>query len=146
MDLEAIAKDTHGYVGADLAELCCEAAMTCIREKMELIDVEADTIDVEILDSLAVTQDHFLLALGKGHQPSSLRESHVEIPDITWADIGGLEETKRDLQELVRYPVDFADKFEKFGMDASASRGVLLLFYGPPGCGEYINVASLLLT
>lgn len=58
VDLEAIAKDnTHGYVGADLAELCTEAAMTCIREKMELIDVEADTIDVEILDSLAVTQD-----------------------------------------------------------------------------------------
>ena len=93
--------------------------MQCIREKMELIDVEADSIDVEILDSLAVTQDHFLQAMGKGHQPSSLRESQIEIPDVTWADIGGLENTKRELQEMIRYPVDFADKFEKFGMGAS---------------------------
>ena len=55
--------------------------------------------------------------MGKGHQPSSLRESHVEIPDVMWKDIGGLEDTKRELQEMVRYPVDYADKFEKFGMD-----------------------------
>lgn len=131
VDLEALARETHGYVGADLAELCTEGAMTCIREKLDLIDVEADTIDMEILDSLAVTQDHFLLALGRGHSPSSLRESHVEIPDVTWEDVGGLEGVKRDLQELVRYPVEHANKFEKFGMDPS--KGVL--FYGPPGCG-----------
>jgi transitional endoplasmic reticulum ATPase len=136
VDLEALARETHGYVGADLAELCTEGAMTCIREKLDLIDVEADTIDMEILDSLAVTQDHFLLALGRGHSPSSLRESHVEIPDVTWEDVGGLEGVKRDLQELVRYPVEHANKFEKFGMDPS--KGVL--FYGPPGCGEFCDV------
>lgn len=119
VNLESIAHETHGYVGADLAELCMEAAMTCIREKMEYIDVEADTIEVEILDSLAVTHDHFSMAMGKGRQPSSLRESQIEIPDVTWADIGGLEDTKRNLQEMVRYPVDFASKFTKFGMDPS---------------------------
>ncbi|KAL9181895.1 hypothetical protein ACHAXT_012238 [Thalassiosira profunda] len=139
VNLETLASETHGFVGADLAELCCEAAMTCIREKMDLIDVEADTIDVEVLDSLAVNQDHFVLALGNGHQPSSLRESHVEIPDVTWADIGGLEQTKKDLQEMVRYPVDFAEKFEKFGM--SPSRGVL--FYGPPGCGKTLLAKAI---
>ena len=107
--------------------------MTCIREKMDLIDVEADSIDAEILDSLAVTHDHFSMALGRGRSPSSLRESHVEIPVVTWEDVGGLEGVKRDLQEMVRYPVEYADKFEKFGM--SPSKGVL--FYGPPGCGTY---------
>jgi len=139
VDLEALARETHGYVGADLAELCTEGAMTCIREKLDLIDVEADTIDMEILDSLAVTQDHFLLALGRGHSPSSLRESHVEIPDVTWEDVGGLEGVKRDLQELVRYPVEHANKFEKFGMDPS--KGVL--FYGPPGCGKTLLAKAI---
>jgi len=132
VNLETLAHDTHGYVGADLAELCMEAAMSCIRDKMQLIDVEADTIDCEVLDSLSVQHDHFLLAMGKGHQPSSLRESHIEIPDVKWEDIGGLEDTKQSLQEMVRYPVDYKDKFEKFGM--SPNRGVL--FYGPPGCGK----------
>ncbi len=79
--------------------------MTCIREKMDLIDIESDSISAEILDSLCVTQDHFLMSLGRGHSPSSLRESHVEIPDVTWQDIGGLEDVKRGLQEMVRYPV-----------------------------------------
>jgi transitional endoplasmic reticulum ATPase len=139
VNLEALAKETHGFVGADLAELCCEAAMMCIREKMDYIDVEADSIDVEILDSLAVTHDHFLLAMGKQKQPSSLRESHIEIPDVTWADIGGLDDTKVQLQEMVRYPVDYAEKFEKFGM--SPSRGVL--FYGPPGCGKTLLAKAI---
>eukprot|EP00804_Cyclotella_cryptica_P003153 CCRYP_013766-RA/>CCRYP_013766-RA protein AED:0.06 eAED:0.06 QI:86/1/1/1/1/1/7/2626/770 len=139
VDLEAFARDTHGFVGADLAELCTEAAMTCIREKMDLIDVEADSIDAEILDSLAVTHDHFLMALGRGPSPSSLRETHVEIPDVTWKDIGGLDNVKRDLQELVRYPVEYADKFEKFGM--SPSKGVL--FYGPPGCGKTLLAKAI---
>lgn len=59
----------------------------------------------EILDSLSVNHNHFLLALGRGHSPSSLRESHIEIPDVSWEDIGGLDDVKRGLQEMVRYPV-----------------------------------------
>lgn len=80
-----------------------------------------------------------MMALGRGHSPSSLRETHVEIPDVTWQDIGGLEDVKRDLQELVRYPVEHADKFEKFGM--SPSKGVL--FYGPPGCGKTLLAKAI---
>lgn len=68
-----------------------------------------------------------------------MREAHVEIPDVTWHDIGGLEDVKRDLQELVRYPVEHADKFEKFGM--SPSKGVL--FYGPPGCGKTLLAKAI---
>jgi len=139
VNLETLAEETSGYVGADLAELCTEAAMTCIREKMDVIDVESDTIDAEILDSLKISHEHFLMALGKGHQPSSLRESHVEIPDVAWSDIGGLEDVKQDLQEMVRFPVQYASKFEKFGM--SPSRGCLL--YGPPGCGKTLLAKAI---
>jgi transitional endoplasmic reticulum ATPase len=74
VDLERIAKDTHGYVGADLAALCTEAALQCIREKMDVIDLEDETIDAEILNSMAVTDEHFKTALGTSN-PSALRET-----------------------------------------------------------------------
>merc|ERR1712072_893774 len=129
--LEDLAANTHGFVGADLAQLCTEAALTCIREKMDLIDLEEETIDAEILDSMAVTQDHFTSAMGQCN-PSSLRETVVEVPNVKWDSIGGLEKTKRELQEMILYPIEHPEKFEKFGMHPS--RGVL--FYGPPGCGK----------
>eukprot|EP00922_Rhytidocystis_sp_ex-Travisia-forbesii_P000818 GHVS01001181.1.p1 GENE.GHVS01001181.1~~GHVS01001181.1.p1 ORF type:complete len:811 (+),score=158.51 GHVS01001181.1:81-2513(+) len=129
--LEEIAANTHGFVGADLAQLCTEAALSCIREKMDVIDFEEETMDAEVLDSMAVTQDHFNSAMGSCN-PSSLRETVVEVPNVKWDDIGGLEDVKRNLQEMILYPIDHPEKFEKFGM--SPSRGVL--FYGPPGCGK----------
>jgi len=129
--LEEIAANTHGYVGADLAQLCTEAALTCIREKMDLIDIEEETIDAEVLDAMAVNQEHFNAGLGSCN-PSSLRETVVEVPNVKWDDIGGLEDTKRNLQEMILYPIEHPEKFEKFGMQPS--RGVL--FYGPPGCGK----------
>eukprot|EP00919_Chromeraceae_sp_WS-2016_P080604 GHVR01190561.1.p1 GENE.GHVR01190561.1~~GHVR01190561.1.p1 ORF type:complete len:798 (+),score=224.09 GHVR01190561.1:94-2487(+) len=131
VQLEEIASSTHGFVGADLAQLCTEAALQCIREKMNLIDFEDETIDAEILDSMAVTQEHFNFAGGVCN-PSSLRETVVEVPNVKWDDIGGLEDVKRNLQEMILYPIDHPEKFEKFGMQPS--RGVL--FYGPPGCGK----------
>merc|ERR1711881_307447 len=136
--LEDVAANTHGFVGADLAQLCTEAALQCIREKMDLIDLEEETIDAEILDSMAVTQDHFKIAMGTCN-PSSLRETVVEVPNIKWDDIGGLEETKRSLQEMILYPIDHPEKFEKFGMQPS--RGVL--FYGPPGCGKTLMAKAV---
>ena len=131
VDLSYVAKDSHGFVGSDLAALCSEAALQCIREKMDIIDIDDDTIDAEVLDALCVTNDHFKFAQGTCN-PSSLRETVVEIQNITWDDIGGLEETKKDLQEMILYPIEHPDKFQKFGM--SPSKGVL--FYGPPGCGK----------
>lgn len=74
VDLERVAKDTHGYVGADLAALCTEAALQCIREKMDVIDLEDETIDAEVLNSMAVTNEHFKTALGSSN-PSALRET-----------------------------------------------------------------------
>jgi transitional endoplasmic reticulum ATPase len=98
---------------------------------MDLIDLDEDTIDAEVLDSLGVTMDNFRFALGASN-PSALRETVVEIPQVSWDDIGGLEKVKQELQETVQYPVEHPDKFLKYGMQPS--KGVL--FYGPPGTGK----------
>lgn len=125
-------------MGADMAALCTEAAMQCIREKMDLIDIEDDEIDAEVLDSMSVNMDHFTYAISQS-DPSSLRETVVEIPNVTWEDIGGLEGVKTELKETVQYPVEHPEKFEKFGM--SPSKGVL--FYGPPGCGKTLMAKAV---
>lgn len=138
VDLEQIAAESHGHVGADLAALCSEAALQQIREKMDLIDLEDNQIDAEVLNSLAVTMDNFRWAMGKS-TPSALRETIVEVPTVTWEDIGGLASVKRELQELVQYPVEHPEKFLKFGM--TPSRGVL--FYGPPGCGKTLLAKAI---
>merc|ERR1719319_1802570 len=105
---------------------------------MDLIDLEDDTIDAEVLNSLAVTMENFRYAMGKS-TPSALRETVVEVPNVKWADIGGLENVKRELQELVQYPVEHPEKFLKFGM--MPSKGVL--FYGPPGCGKTLLAKAI---
>jgi transitional endoplasmic reticulum ATPase len=138
VDLEEIAKDLHGFVGADLAQLCSEAAMQCIRKKMDLIDIASDTIPAEVLASMAVTQFDFDFAM-KNVNPSSLRETFVEVPNVGWEDIGGLEDVKRELKETVQYPVEHPEKFRKFGMEPS--KGVL--FFGPPGCGKTLLAKAI---
>ncbi|CAL5372693.1 unnamed protein product [Camellia sinensis] len=137
VDLERVAKDTHGYVGADLAALCTEAAPQCIREKMDVIDLEDETIDAEVLNSMAISE-HFITALGDSN-PSALRETVVEVPNVSWQDIGGLYNVKRELQQYRQYPVKHPEKFEKFGV--SPSKGVL--FYGPPGCGKTLLAKAI---
>jgi len=131
VDLEKVSKSTHGYVGADLAQCCNEAALQCIREKMDVIDFEDDTIDAEVMAQMAVTQRHFDFAVEQGN-PSALREMTVEVPIVSWADIGGLERVKAELKETIQYPLEYPEQFEKFGMNPSKG----ILFYGPPGCGK----------
>lgn len=139
IDLFQIARDTHGFIGADLQQLALEAALECIRSNVENFDVDSEEpISDEMLDTLVVTNDHINHALSVC-DPSTLRENKVEVPDVKWEDIGGLEDTKRDLQEMVRYPIEHRGLFEKFGMEAS--RGVL--FYGPPGCGKTLMAKAI---
>merc|ERR1712194_479653 len=138
VDLDFLARNTHGYVGADLQQLCMEAALECIRGKMGLIDFNRDQVDKKILDSIVVEAKHFDHAVGIV-APSSLRENQVEIPDVKWEDVGGLEDVKRELHETVQYPVEHAEKYVKFGM--SPSKGVL--FYGPPGCGKTLLAKAI---
>lgn len=138
VDLDLLARNTHGYVGADLQQLCMEAALECIRSKMGLIDFDKDRVDRAILSSMVINQKHFDHAMGIV-SPSSLRENQVEIPDVHWADVGGLESVKEELHETVQYPVEHADKYIKFGM--SPSKGVL--FYGPSGCGKTLLAKAI---
>jgi len=138
VDLEEVSKQTHGHVGADLAQLSTEAAMQTIREKMDVIDLEDDDIDAEVLDSMAVSMENFRYAMQTSN-PSALRETCVETPDVTWDDIGGLEKVKQELQETIQYPIEHPDKYKFFGMDPS--KGVL--FYGPPGCGKTLLAKAI---
>jgi len=138
IDLEAVAAQTHGFVGADLAQLCTEAALNCIREQLEFIDIEEDEIDAEILDAMAVQQLHFQEAM-KVVNPSTLRETHVQTPNVKWEDIGGLEKTKKDLIEMVQYPIEYPEIYRKYGQ--TPSRGALL--WGPPGCGKTLLAKAI---
>merc|ERR1719419_1651058 len=138
VDLEVIADATHGFVGADLAQLCTEAALNCIREQLDFIDIEEEEIDAEILDAMAVQQLHFNEAM-KVCNPSTLRETHVQTPNVKWEDIGGLEKTKKDLIEMVQYPIEYPEIYRKYGQ--TPSRGALL--WGPPGCGKTLLAKAI---
>jgi len=139
VDLFQVARDTHGYVGADLQQLALESALQTIRSNIANMDVDSEEpVPDEILDLLEVTNEHLMHGLSHS-DPSTLRDNKVEVPDVKWADIGGLEETKRELQEMVRYPIEHRGLFERFGMEAS--RGVL--FYGPPGCGKTLMAKAI---
>ncbi len=121
VDLEKVAANTHGMVGADLAQLCSEAALGCIREQMDIIDIEDQEIDAEILASLAVTQAHFDQAL-KMVNPSVLRSTVIESPNIRWEDIGGHEDVKKQLIEMVQWPFEHPEVFLKYGQKPSRVR------------------------
>ncbi|WP_018259413.1 CDC48 family AAA ATPase [Halomicrobium katesii] len=131
IDLESYAENTHGFVGADLAQLTKEGAMNALRRIRPDIDLESDEIDAEVLESLEVSKQDFKEAL-KGIEPSALREVFVEVPDTSWDSVGGLEDTKERLRETIQWPLEYPEVFEQ--MDLNAAKGVLL--YGPPGTGK----------
>ncbi|MFB6305031.1 MAG: CDC48 family AAA ATPase [Haloferacaceae archaeon] len=131
VDLERYAENTHGFVGADLENLAREAAMTALRRIRPELDLETDEIDAEVLDSIQVTEDDFKQAL-RGIEPSALREVFVETPDVTWEDVGGLEEAKERLRETIQWPLNHADAYERVALEPA--KGVLL--HGPPGTGK----------
>jgi transitional endoplasmic reticulum ATPase len=131
VDLDAFADNTHGFVGADIESLSKEAAMNALRRIRPELDLEDEEVDAEVLESLVVTEDDFKEAM-KGIEPSALREVFVEVPDVTWRDVGGLEDTKERLRETIQWPLEYPEVFE--AMDMQAAKGVLL--YGPPGTGK----------
>jgi transitional endoplasmic reticulum ATPase len=138
IDLEQYAESTHGFVGADLESLAKESAMNALRRVRPQLDLEQDEIDADVLDSLEVTERDFKEAL-KGIQPSAMREVFVEVPDVTWDQVGGLDDTKERLRETIQWPLDYPDVFEQ--MDLNAPKGVLL--YGPPGTGKTLMAKAV---
>lgn len=131
VDMEKLAEITHGFVGADLEALAREAAMTALRKILPQIDFELAEIPYELLMSLEVTMDHFLDAM-KEVEPSAIREVFVEVPDVKWDDVGGLEEIKEALKETVEWPLQYADLFRK--ADTKPPKGIILS--GKPGTGK----------
>ncbi|MEI6509879.1 MAG: CDC48 family AAA ATPase [bacterium] len=131
VSLEKLAEITHGFVGADLEALAREAAMAALRKILPSLDYTLAEIPYETLLSLQVTMENFHEAM-KEVEPSAIREFFVEVPDVRWEDVGGLEEAKQALQEAVEWPLRYAELFAKAG--AKPPKGILL--YGPPGSGK----------
>ncbi|MGQ4910964.1 MAG: CDC48 family AAA ATPase [Candidatus Thorarchaeota archaeon] len=131
VDLQQLAKTTHGFVGADLQALCREAAMKALRRYLPKINLEEEEIPQDVLDQLEVNNGDFLAAL-KEIQPSAVREVFVEVPNVKWSDIGGLDEVKQELIEVVEWPLKRPQSFKRIGI--SPPKGVLI--FGPPGCGK----------
>ena len=138
VNLKQIAKTTHGFVGADLEILSKEAAMRSLRRILPEIDLEEDKISSEILQKIEISNDDFREAL-KEVRPSALREVQVQIPDVNWDDVGGLDELKDELREAVEWPVKHKEAYDYVGVEAP--KGVLL--YGPPGTGKTLIAKAL---
>ncbi|MEM4642236.1 MAG: CDC48 family AAA ATPase [Candidatus Caldarchaeum sp.] len=131
VNIDELAEITHGFVGADIAALTREAAMNALRRFLPQIDLEKEVIPAEVLEKIKVTREDFANAL-RTIQPSALREVVLEIPNVKWDDIGGLENLKQELREAVEWPLKYPDVFKRLGI--RPPRGILL--YGPPGTGK----------
>src|SRR5216110_62146 len=131
VDLKKLADVTHGFVGADLESLAKEAAIRALRRILPEINLEAQSIPGDILNKIIVKMADFQDAL-KEIEPSAMREVLVEIPDVTWDQVGGLEDVKEELREAVEWPLKYPDLFAQ--LNATPPKGLLL--YGPPGTGK----------
>ncbi|MFX0091816.1 MAG: CDC48 family AAA ATPase, partial [Candidatus Hodarchaeota archaeon] len=131
VSLENLAEITHGFVGADLAALAREAAMRTLREILPKINLEDETIPPEVLEDLKVGMRHFKAAL-KEIQPTAVREVFLEVPNVHWTDVGGLEQAKQELIEVVEWPIKRRENIQRMGI--TPPNGVLL--YGAPGSGK----------
>jgi transitional endoplasmic reticulum ATPase len=138
VSLDQIAKITHGFVGADLESLTKEAAIRSLRRVLPDINLEQDKISADILQKIKILDEDFKDAL-KEVKPSALREVLVEIPNVTWEDVGGLESLKEELKESIEWPLKHKEAFAY--VDVSPPKGVLL--YGPPGTGKTLIAKAL---
>ena len=131
VDLDELARQTYGFVGADIAALAREAAIEAVRRIMPKLDLSSTTIPPEVLDTLSVTRGDFEQAI-KRVQPSAMREVMVQKPNVRWEDVGGLDEAQEKLREGVELPLKNPDAFRRLGI--RPAKGFLL--YGPPGTGK----------
>ena len=138
VNLKQISKTTHGFVGADLEVLSKEAAMRSLRRILPEIDLDEDKISAEILQKIQITNEDFREAL-KEVRPSALREVQVQVPNVSWDDVGGLEELKEELREAVEWPIKHKEAFEYVNVETP--KGILL--HGPPGTGKTLIAKAL---
>ncbi|MGQ0536233.1 MAG: CDC48 family AAA ATPase [Methanobacteriota archaeon] len=129
-DIEYLAGNTHGFVGADMAALGKEAAMRALRRYLPEIDLDKP-IPTEVLERMVVTMQDFKDAL-REIEPSALREVLMEVPRVSWDEVGGLESIKQELREAVEWPLTHPEAYKRLGI--KPPRGILL--FGPPGTGK----------
>jgi len=136
--LKKLSKMTHGYTGADLAALCRETAMKALRRYLPQINLEEERVPPSVLEKMEVRNEDFLNAY-KEITPTAMREVYIEVPTIHWSDIGGLEEVKQELIEVVEWPLKNPEIFTRLGI--RPPKGILL--YGPPGCGKTLLARAI---
>lgn len=137
-DMDWILENSYGFVGADIMSLTREAAMKALRRYLPEIDLDQDDIPPEVLEKMEVRMNDFRIAI-KDIEPSALREIYVEIPEVSWDDVGGLEEIKERLKESVEWPLTMPDRFEHFGI--KPPRGIVL--FGAPGTGKTLIAKAI---
>jgi transitional endoplasmic reticulum ATPase len=138
VSLDHLADETHGFVGADIESLTKEAAMKALRRYLPEIDLDDEEVPPSLIDRMIVKRDDFSGALTEV-EPSAMREVLVELPKISWDDVGGLSSAKEQVQESVEWPLTSPEKFDRMGVDAP--KGVLL--YGPPGTGKTLMAKAV---
>jgi transitional endoplasmic reticulum ATPase len=137
VNLDDYAEITYGFVGADIMAVCREAAMFALRKILPKINLD-EPIPSDIIQELKITDDDFMQAINM-IEPSAMREVMVEIPNVTWEDVGGLEDIKQELKEAVEWPLKYPKLFEKAGI--RPLNGILL--FGPPGCGKTLLAKAI---
>ncbi|MEI6285512.1 MAG: CDC48 family AAA ATPase [Bacillota bacterium] len=138
VDLAKLADITHGFVGADLAALCREAAMTTLRGILPEFDMSADHVPIELIQKLEVKMDHFTQALAE-IEPSAIREVMIETPNVHWDQIGGLADIRQKLQESIEWPLKYEDIYKQAKL--TPAKGILL--YGKPGTGKTLLAKAM---
>ena len=138
VSLDHLADETHGFVGADIESLTKEAAMKALRRYLPEIDLDEEDIPPSLIDRMIVKREDFRGALGEV-EPSAMREVLVELPKISWEDVGGLTDAKQQVKESVEWPLSSPERFDRMGVDAP--KGVLL--YGPPGTGKTLMAKAV---
>ena len=138
IDLDDLAEDTHGFVGADIESLTKEAAMKALRRYLPEINLEDDDVPPSLIDRMIVKRSDFRGALSEV-EPSAMREVLVELPKISWEDVGGLDAAKQDIRESIEWPLRDPERFDRMGIDPP--KGVLL--YGPPGTGKTLMAKAV---
>jgi len=131
VDMNKLAKMSHGYTGADLSSLGRETAMKALRRYLPEINLEEERIPPSVLEKMEVRMEDFLNAY-REITPTAMREVYIEVPTVRWTDIGGLAEVKQDLIEAVEWPLKTPEAFTRIGI--RPPKGIML--YGPPGCGK----------
>jgi len=138
VDIERLSNETHGFVGADIASLAKEGAMKALRRYLPEIDLDSEDIPPEMIDRMVVNGDDFKKAL-REVEPSAMREVLVELPQVTWNEVGGLKDERQEVTEAIEWPLSSPEKFDRMGIQPP--KGVLL--YGPPGTGKTLMAKAV---